>query len=195
MPTKTQSVSRTKETASRMDEMLSRASVKDRTAIEKHLAFCDADSDPRHGTIWRRLAGLLGVLAPLPVRICGPHALLFSIPDGKYRKQVFALEDKRDGLIVVYLPDVIAKAVREKLLAKVEDYYTLPGSRWPFARPLNAINSPEAPDHVKNMLGWNRKAISLTLHINDPENDQLDTAEALCQLSAKEWAGAAATAV
>ena len=177
-----------KEITARMDEMLAKVTAKDRAGMEKHLALCDAESDARHGNVWRRLAGLLAGLVSLPPRTCGSTSLTFFIPDGKYRQQVFALEDRRDGTLLVYLPDVATKAVRQALLAKDDGHYILPGTDRLFAEIIDS-NLPELPSHVKPMLGWNRKAIRLSISTDFPDSRQLDTAELLCCLAAESWAG------
>jgi hypothetical protein len=58
---------------------------------------------------------------------------------------------------------------------------------------LDASNTPNPAAHVKNMLGWNRKALRVTLLTVSPP-EQVAAAEALCALAAKKWAGKAAAA-
>src|SRR5688500_12035509 len=101
-----------------MDTLLAGLSAKDRSNIEKHLAACDAEPSPAHGKLWRKVAVALRKLAPLPVQTAGQHAVQFFIPDGKYRMQVFALEDGNNGQLMVYLPDVLAEAQKSGLLSK-----------------------------------------------------------------------------
>ena len=95
--------------------------------------------------------GELHRLAPLPVTTVGQHAVQFFIADGKYRMQVFALEDARDGRLMVYLPDILAKARRPGP----------PGGAQP--ESLDSANTPNPSPHIKHMLGWNRKAVRITL--------------------------------
>src|ERR1700712_1080440 len=82
-----------------LSSFLAKVRLKDRTNIERHLTACDAEGDPRHGVLWRRIACALGTLAPLAIQTIGEHAMQFFVADGKYRMQVFALEDARDGSI------------------------------------------------------------------------------------------------
>src|SRR6185436_11808825 len=109
---------------------------------------------------WRRLATRLGSLAPLPWRAEGMDTVLFYVPDGKYRMQVFALEDRRDGVIQLYLPNVLAEAVKKKLVSKNGEQYTAGGAKGsPIeVHSMDATNTPDPPQHVKHMIGWNRKA-------------------------------------
>jgi hypothetical protein len=58
---------------------------------------------------------------------------------------------------------------------------------------LDAANSPNPAPHYKHMLGWNRKALRITL-LTTATEAELEAAEKLCTLAAKRWAGAAAPA-
>lgn len=183
---------------SALDQMMARAGAKDRTHIQRHLAALDAEPDPAHATLWRRLAGTLYTLAPLPVQTVGHSAVLFFIPDGKYRMQVFALEDQSDGRIAVYLPDILDEAIKKKLIRKGDDPAEFPivGALRNTLKVevLDAQNTPEPPVHVKNMLGWNRKSLRVTLPAIAMDGPRVDAAEALCTLAAKHWAGRQAPA-
>jgi hypothetical protein len=159
-----------------METFLTGLAGKDRSNIEKHLAACDAEGDPDHGKLWRRLAVSLRKLAPMPVQTVGQHAVQFFIADGKYRMQVFALEDARDGRLMVYLPDVLAAAEKA-------------GTPMGVLKPesLDAANTPNPSPHIKHMLGWNRKAVRLTIPIH-ASNAHVTAAENLCALAANRWA-------
>ena len=216
-----------------LDTLLAGLAAKDRSNIEKHLAACDAEPSPAHGKLWRRLAVALRKLAPLPVQTAGQHAVQFFIPDGKYRMQVFALEDGNNGQLMIYLPDVLAEAQKSGLLSKRgakapgevaagaegsggaasssssasgpgatttvggigPQEYAIRGGKGVALRleALDAANTPNPAAHVKNMLGWNRKALRVTLLTVSP-TDLIAAAEALCALAAKKWAGKAAAA-
>lgn len=175
---------------SRMEQVLARAGARDRANIEKHLAACDAETDANHGKIWRRIAAKLADLAPMPVQMVGSHAVLFFIADGKYRMQVFALEDRRDGTILLYLPDIVDEAVKQKLIHKTDDGFEAGRSpKYPVHLSLvdNSTGSDPMP-HVKQMLGWNRKALKLAITAFEYEGPVIATAEALCTLAASKFA-------
>ena len=178
--------------AARMDEFLERLSERDRAAVEKHLATCDAEPDRTHGNLYRHLAGLLASLAPMVPRRRGIQAIQFFIADGPYRKQVFALEDRHNGVVILYLPDVLAKAIPLNLLARNPDNenFLIPGSPdQPIS--LTIIDSSQArgtPEHVEHMLGWNRKALRLVLGTGQSNPAELKLADALCRLAAEDWA-------
>jgi hypothetical protein len=197
---------------------------KDRQNIQRHLTAVDAEAGPAHGRLWRRLAVTLRKLAPLAVQTVAQQAVQFFVADGKYRMQVFTLEDKRDGMLQVYLPDVLDAAFRAKILAKPSKRAATAASRsksangipvapldaptgvvaveYPIAakageslriESLDNHNTPEPPPHVRHMLGWNRKALRVSLPANGSPTQAAAT-EALCELAAKSWAESAATA-
>jgi hypothetical protein len=165
--------------AADIDTFLTGLAGKDRSNIEKHLAAIDAEPDPGHGKLWRRLAVGLRRLAPMPVQTVGQHAALFFIADGKYRMQVFALEDGRDGRVMVYLPDVLAQAEKAGLPMGV----LKPES-------LDSANTPNPSPHIKHMLGWNRKAVRVTL-LTHASAQQISAVEKLSALAAERWAKSA----
>lgn len=175
----------------RLANVLAHTGVRDRVNIDKHLAICDAEPDSPHAVLWRRLFVKLGELAPLPVHTVRTQITQFYVADGKYRMQVFALEDNCDGFLTIYLPNIMAKAVSEKLLLKHGERYSLPGaSKEVLATQQMDVNNPsDPPEHVKHMVGWNRKAVKFTLPIADPDGPQVILAESLCELAARQWAG------
>lgn len=174
------------------DAVLAKTGAKDRTHIQRHLTAADAEPEPAHAALWRRLAEMLAVLAPLPVTATGHTAVMFFVPDGKYRMQAFALEDQSDGRITVYLPDVLADAIKKKILKKGAEptEFAIVGSLRSTLRAeaLDAQNTPEPPVHVKNMLGWNRKSLRVTLPILGTDKARLNAVSELCKLAAKQWA-------
>ena len=173
----------------RLEELLAKTGARDRVNIEKHLAVCDAEADTGHAMLWRRLMVKLGELAPKALSTVGLQVVRFFIADGKYRMQVFALEDNRDGSLAVYLPNVLAKAVSAKLLVKNGGQYSLAAApKQVLAVEQMDVNNPSnPPDFVKHMTGWNRKAVKLTLQANEPDSLQVSMIESLCELAARQW--------
>jgi hypothetical protein len=164
-----------------LDALLSKAGQKDRTNVEKHLALLDAESGSPHGKLWRRLMRALATLAPLAIQTVGQQAIQFFIADGKYRMQVFALEDTNDGQVVLYVPDVLDEARKLKVV----------GAESPVPiEQLTAANTPNPSPHYKNMLGWNRKALKISLPVS-ATSEQIETAEHLAALAARAWAAKA----
>lgn len=182
----------TTQQATAFENFLTTVSARDRANIEKHVAVLDAEAGPGHAKSWRQLALVLRRLAPLAANTIGPQVIQFFVADGKYRMQVFALEDKRDGLIIVYLPDVLAASVKAGILAKPPaghpDDYPIKSHKAEalHVESLDAINTPDPQPAIKHMLGWNRKALRLTLPAL-ANAAQLAATEAMCELAAKVW--------
>ncbi len=175
---------------------LAALSARDRLNIERHIGVCDAEPSADHAKVFKRLACTLAGLAPQAVRTTGQRAIQFFMSDGKYRVQVFALEDLCDGNVVVYLNNALDAAISAgifKRRAKTDGeatLYEVADQAGVFLRieQLTSANTVEAPDYYRHMLGWNRKALKLTLPTN-ATTGQLKAAEALFVLAARKTAG------
>lgn len=144
---------------------------------------------------WRRLACLLMTLAPQPPKLTGMHTMQFFIPDGKYRKQVFALHAVGDGTLAVYARDILAEAMRTGILAKprhsdgdIANTYPLPPSGDTLVIDALDGKSCNPSPFYKDMTGWNRRAICMTLP-PDASDVLIQAVERVCNLAAKEWVG------
>jgi hypothetical protein len=177
------------------ESFLAALSARDRLNIERHIATCEGEPTLDHAKLYKRMAAMLASLAPQAIRTTGQRAVQFFIADGKYRVQVFALEDLCDGKVTVYLTDALEAAITEgifKRRAKTDGdatLYEIADSAGTFLRVerLNSANTVEAPDYYRHMLGWNRKALKLTLPTNATP-PQLRAAEALFVLAARKTA-------
>ena len=175
----------------KLDAMLAKMAAKDRANIEKHLAQAEANGAADRAELWRKLARALFTLAGHAVTTSGQQSVLFFVQDGKYRLQAFAIEDPRDGTLVAYANDVIAEAVKIGLLAAPKPSeaalgYLIEGhagQRLVITTVDNA-NTPNPQAWYKSMLGWNRKAMRISLP-GAATGAQVETAMALCALSVK----------
>lgn len=177
-----------------LDQYVARAAARDRYNIEKHLLALDNDALKGRADVWRRLLTKLSSLVPLPFQSAGPNVVLFYRPDGKYRMQVFALEDAGNGLVYVYLTDVLQAAVAAKILRADGERYAIvasPGGDLP-VHAIDTQNTPDPAAYIKHMIGWNRKAIRIALDGAEATGVRIDTAEALCSFAASQWATPAA---
>ena len=136
-------------------------------------------------------------MAPFATEVSWP-AVRFYIADGKYRRQVFAMEDLGKGLILVYVPDVLAAALKQGLLgasetngAEAKVSYGIPGGGRLDVESIHA-DSKDIPPSVKGMLGWGRKAVRLDIPVTATDK-QLRAVEKVCELAAEAWAGLPAT--
>ena len=180
------------------EDVLAKLSARDRQSVEKHVSLAQAEPSPDHEKLWKRLACDLFTLASHAVTTQGQQAMLFHVQDGKYRMQIFSLEDPRDGRILVYSGDSLEEAVKLGLLrapgkGEAPGSYviaTTPGERL-IVETLDSNSSPEPKPWFKNMLGWGRKAIRITLPVN-ANAEQVRAAEAMCALAARAQAKKAA---
>lgn len=170
---------------------------KDRRNVRKHVATCEEEPSREHAELWKRLALGLSALGGKWVKTTGLRAVQFFVADGNYRIQTFALEDVRDGVISIYLPDALAAAVAAGILvgpigtladAQLYQVGGLPGMNVR-VEVLSASRTVDAPDYYRHLLGWNHKALRVTLPTN-AGRAQVDACEALCALSVRQAAAA-----
>jgi hypothetical protein len=170
------------------EAFMGRLSLKGKAAVEKHDELCGGEAAQGYGELWKRLAGGLGKLAPHETEMAGQQSVKFHIPDGKYRQQVFALEDTRQGTIVVYLPDVVDKAIKRKLLSatSVLRTYRVLGEK--NANIDLELITAETRDMTvcKGMVGWGKRALRTNLSVLASENE-IHAVERLCELAAESW--------
>jgi hypothetical protein len=174
-----------------LDEFLGKLAARDRQNVDRHLIAADAEPEPDHAKLWRRIARSMFTLSPHAVTTIGQQALLFFIADGKYRMQVFAVEDPRDGRLLIYTADVVKEAIKQGILTAPAKNDASAGyvvvadkAQRLLIEPLDANNTPNPHPWYKNMLGWGRKALRVTLPIKATPA-QIAAAEALCAFTAK----------
>ncbi len=169
------------------DVMLAKLSARDRGNLEKHLAACEAQGNGRHAEVWKRLSLSLMNLAGHSMKLCGRSGAQFYQADGKYRMQVYALEDVGEGKVCVYCTDVLERALTAKLVTAVgagaeSDHFRAGKSTslLTITRLSGATTDP-APLY-KDMLGWNRRALCMELP-DEADDKQVSAIEAVCALS------------
>jgi hypothetical protein len=172
------------------DAWLAALGARDRVNLERHVAALEAE--PVHATLWRRIARSIATLAPHAASTTGQQAVQFFIADGKYRMQVFALEDNRDGKIMIYSVDALEDAYKADLLGKPakDTPSNLPITGAPgqvlTVETLSAADTPNPSPFYKHMLGWNRKALRITLPVGSSDA-QVFAAETLCGIASIKW--------
>jgi len=173
------------------DSLLLRLGARDRAAVMKHIAVCETEPTREHATLWKRLACLLCNLAPKAIQTSGQKALQFFAADGKYRRQVFAMEDLRDGVISVYMVDVLAAAkasgvVRDPISKTGEAMVYPGGGTGPGVllkmESLTSSNTSAAPEYFRHMVGWNRIVLKVTL-LTSASEAQVEALESLCGIA------------
>jgi hypothetical protein len=174
------------------EEMVGKLSPKDRQNMEKQLNSYDEAGDKPRANLWKRLVGTMSDLAPaVPPKTSAQRTVQFFVPDGKWRMQVFAIEDRKDGNIAVYVEDVLADALKAGVIAKAKrttagspGEYTAKGLTEPVViEQLDGKSEMDPAPFYKDMLGWNRKALRMTLPGSAPDA-MVKVAERLCELAA-----------
>jgi hypothetical protein len=150
------------------DAFLAKLTPKDRLNIERHLTAIEELSTKAHAKLWKRLATQMMTMASHSAKANGQQSMQFYIQDGKYRMQIFALEDLRDGIVHVYSADATDEALAAGVLLKAKpgdepDHLRLPGTTDLLnVERLDGKVSNPAPFY-KDMLGWNRRAVHVAL--------------------------------
>lgn len=172
------------------EAFLAKLPPKDRLNAERRVQVLEAEPDPGRAQLWRRLVCTLMTLAPHAAKFVGKQTVQFYVADGKYRKQVFAMEDLQDGHFTVYCPDVLKELLDAGLLAPATDvgehFYRGGAPNQPLrVEPLDGSSINPAA-HYKDMTGWNRKALRVTLPPS-ASAAQIDAAEMLCAVAAQHF--------
>jgi hypothetical protein len=178
-------------------EFLAKLPTKDRASAEKRVSVLEAEPDPARAPLWRRLVCTLMTLSPHAAKFVGRQTVQFYVADGKYRKQVFAMEDLQDGHFTLYCPDVLGEAVEAGLLSASpgsgDHVYLIRPSGDPLRIEQLDGASVNPGAHFKDMTGWNRKALRVTLPPS-ASPAQVEAAEVLCALAAQHFVKAAPAA-
>jgi hypothetical protein len=172
-------------------DLLLRLGARDRAAVEKHIGVCESEPTRDHATLWKRLACLLCNLAPKAIATSGQKALQFFAADGKYRRQVFAMEDLRDGVVAVYMVDVLDAArkagVMREAIGKTGEALVYAGQGNGTGvmlkmESLTSANTAAAPEYFRHMVGWNRIVLKVTL-LTSASAAEVEALEALCAIA------------
>jgi hypothetical protein len=173
------------------ETFLAKLPAKDRTNAERRVGVLEAEADPSRVRLWKRLACALMTLAPHAAKLVGRQMLQFYVADGRYRMQVFAMEDLQDGHFTIYCPDVLQEAIRAGLILNTEaepNVYRLGSGGVLFVESLDK-DSLNSAAHFKDMVGWNRKALRVVLPPSaSPE--QVEATELLCAIAARHFIAA-----
>jgi len=165
------------------DGFLAKLTPKDRLNIERHITAVEEVSTKNHAKLWKRLATAMMSMAPHSAKANGQQSMQFYIQDGKYRMQIFALEDLRDGTVHVYAADAVDEATKAGVFAKAKpgdepNELRLPGTTDTLnVERLDGKVSNPAPFY-KDMLGWNRRAVHIALPVMATDAQ----ADAACKL-------------
>jgi hypothetical protein len=147
------------------ETFLARLAPKDRVNAQRRVEVLEAEPDPSRVQLWKRLTCALMTLASHSAKLVGRQMIQFYVADGKYRMQVFALEDLQDGQFTLYCPNVLKEAIDAGLIRPAEgqpNLYVPKSGGLLFIETIDG-QSPNSAPHFKDMVGWNRKAIRIVL--------------------------------
>lgn len=185
------------------EDFLALLSAKDRQNAEKHVLAVEAlPEGKRHATLWKRLASDLATLAPHAAKLGPQQSVLFFVPDGPYKMQVFALHDPRDGGISLYCNDVVPEATKQGVLSPAPGAASSAASALSddpktTGRPYRVGGTEDVlmieafdatagnlPAFSRNLVGWSRRAIHVRIPVEATE-PQIAAVEKLCVLTAQ----------
>jgi hypothetical protein len=170
------------------EEFLGKLSARDRANAEKRVSVLEAEGPERAG-LWKRLVCSLTTLAPHAAKLVGKQTVQFYVADGKYRMQVFALEDLQDGNFTVYCPDVLEEVIKAGVVGRPKgepNVYPVGGAEQTVRVESLDKNSLNPAAHYKDLTGWNRKALKVTLPAS-PSEGQVGAVEVICAVAASHF--------
>jgi hypothetical protein len=185
--------------AAAFEAFVSDLSERDKRNVRRHVAACEAEPTADHAVLWKRLACTLASLGIRAVKTTGTRAVQFFAADGAYQMQLFALEDPHDGTLLVYTPDTLAAATTAGVIAgpvltagdsRFYEVGGVPGLNLQ-VQPLSASKTLDAPEFYRHLLGWNRRALKVTLRTT-AGRAQVAACEDLCRLAAQQAVAARA---
>jgi hypothetical protein len=159
---------RTMPTAAEGKAVFEKLSQKDRDSFERQVVNAETKGGEPLAKMWRRLAGVAIALAPKTSKLTGPGTMQFFIPDGKHRKQVFAMTISDTGTLTVFVPNVLPEAIKAHIVtpvpkSPVPNTFTVgKGGEQIIIEQLDR-DTPNPQFYFKDMTGWNRKAIGIVL--------------------------------
>lgn len=171
------------------ETFLAKLAPKDRVNAQRRVEVLEAEADPSRVRLWKRLTCALMTLASHSAKLVGRQMIQFYVADGKYRMQVFALEDLQDGQFTIYCPDVLQETIDAGLITTAEfgepRLHPLKGGGLLFIESIDGKSLNSAP-HFKDMVGWNRKALRIVLPPS-ASAAQVETTTLLCAIAASHF--------
>jgi hypothetical protein len=157
--------------------------VKERTYAEKRDAAMEAE--PARRTAWRNLCVLLLRLAGHSAKFNSKESVQFYTADGKYRMQVFALQDIVPGELTIHCRDVLDELIDQKLIRPGkagEKRYVIAGTETALVIERVPQQVADHPPAFRDLLSWNRKCMRIDLPVSAPQQ-VYDKVEKILRLS------------
>ena len=148
--------------------MLAKFSPKDRDGFERQNTANTTKGGEPLAQMWKDFAALFMTLANRPAKLTGVNTAQFFIPDGKHRKQVFAMHCLDDGNLNIFMPNVLDDAYAAGVIVKParppeDNSFVLGHSKDKVTIELLDRDTLNPQFYFKDMTGWNRKAICVTV--------------------------------
>lgn len=148
-------------------DFCARLPVKERSYAEKRSAAME--SDPALRELWQRLAARLLQLAGHSAKVNSKESIQFYAADGKYRMQVFALQDIAPGTLSLHCRDVLDTLLAKKLIRKPEagkTKYPVPGTNESLTIERVLPQAADHPPAFRDLLSWNRKCMRIDIEVS-----------------------------
>ncbi len=166
------------------DHFITKLTPKDRANANKRATAME--SDPPKLFLWRRMAVKLFSLAGHSAKLNAQESIQFYIADGKYRMQMWSLEDNKSGELTIHCRDVLDDILKKKLIGK-------PDPKTPNRYPVGDAGEtlviervlPQAAEHpaaFRDLMSWGRKCMRIDLPVN-ASTKLLDIVDEILDLS------------
>jgi len=167
------------------EDFLAKLGAKDRLNAEKRATAMEAD--PARLATWKRTCARLMTLSGHSAKVNAKEFIQFYAADGKYRMQIFALQDVLPSELTIHCRDVLDTLIEKKLLLKPkagqpENRYRVAGTEETMVVERVPAQLAEHPVAFRDLLSWNRKCMRIDLPTN-ASSAMLDTIDKMLELS------------
>ncbi len=148
-------------------DFCARLTVKERAYAEKRSAAMEGD--PARQRLWQHLAARLLALAGHSAKVNSTESIQFYAPDGKYRMQIFALQDIVPEYLSIHCRDTLDTLLEKKLLHKPATgsiRYGVRGTTETLAVERVLPQTAEHPAAFRDLLSWNRKCMRIDVGVS-----------------------------
>lgn len=152
--------------------LLAKLPLKERSYAEKRDLAMEADPAKRNG--WRRLCVFLLELAGHSSKFNSKESVQFYAADGKYRMQIFALQDVVPGELTIHCRDVLDQLIEKKLIRRSKvgtdlNRYVVAGTEVSLVIERVPQQAADHPQAFRDLLSWNRKCMRIDLPVAAPD--------------------------
>lgn len=171
------------------ETFIAKLGMRDRTNALKRLAAMEAGPQPALAPLWKSLCELLMSNSGHSAILNSKQSVQFFAADGKYRMQIFALQDDLPGEVIIYAPDVVEKAVTKKIIRKpratdAKNLYRLGDNDQTLTIDQLNGDGPEHPPFFKDLMSWKRKCMRISIPV-PPSPEQMQALIALVSILRK----------